>query len=143
MATPNQYVMFNNISPLNTSQYPSIVSNLNNSVLNGAKPNPSKFYPSDNGSLFSSGRNTYLRTNNTQNTNAYVPNNKYNAPLSASAVISRNKNNAIGKSSLKFGLGNDQSLSYKNNNKNTVSSALRRVRSSGYVVPPKVTAIYK
>jgi hypothetical protein len=141
MFTHNQYTQSKITSPLNNNQYPCIVSNLNAGVQNGIRPNPPKFYPANNNSVFSMGRNTYKRTESKQD-DKYIPNGKYNAPQDSSSVIARKKQNAIGKSSLKQSLSYNKPLSYKNTNTNNVNNALRRVRNGGSVAPAKKGSIY-
>ena len=62
------YVSCPNVGPYDSSQYPCIVSNLNNGVLSGHHPNPSQFSNMNGGNNFSSGRAVYSRVFSKLNT---------------------------------------------------------------------------
>ena len=67
---------------------------------------------------------------------------KYIAPASSSLYMSAKKSAAIGQSSLKQGLSNQDPLTYRSYNKNDVKTALRMARSGGCVAPAKKGSIY-
>jgi len=64
----NTYVNSPNYGPYDSSQYPSIVSNLNNGMLSGIKPSPAEFSIMDSGNSYSSARQTYTRVFHPLNT---------------------------------------------------------------------------
>ena len=154
------------IGPLSTNRYPGTTMQNQLGVLQGLRPNPPQFYPSDGASTFSQARSQYRRTNTTQHnfergttmfsflgpTTVYSADlqksftvsqsTKYNAPASTSLYISAKKSAAIGQSSFKQGLPYESPLSYKNYNRNDVKTALQFSRSGGCIAPKKVGSIY-
>lgn len=58
-----------NYGPMSTGNYPGIIPVNNLGILNGIRPNPPKFYPSDGASDFSNSRRQYYRTVPGHNTN--------------------------------------------------------------------------
>jgi hypothetical protein len=133
----NNYVSALNIGPLNTNNYPNIISNNNSGVLIGKHPNPPRFYPSESGSIFSNARKEY---NNATTTSSIHPT-KYITPTQSSLFILKRKKDAIGISSYKQGLPNNAELSYKSYFPTDVRTTIRRVRGGGCVAPKKKGAI--
>ena len=120
-------------------------SSLNNGIMNGVMPMPQKFDPSDGNETFALNRKSYIeKVSNNYNRPLYTrkePNKKDGIPLNnntSSTVTEMKRIAAIVKSSTKYGQTVDSNLSFKSVNNNTVRNAKRRIRSSGYVVPPKV-----
>lgn len=60
---------------------------------------------------------------------------------SSSDVMSRKKSLAIGKSSKKIGLNNNNNISYKSTETNSIKNSLSRVRGGGSVAPKKKSSI--
>ena len=104
---------------------------------------PPHLYPSSSDSMFSTGRNTFVRTsvpaNATIITAAEATKRKqiYD-PHNASSRMERLKMQAIGQGSMRVKPGEE--LRFKAPNVNDPRDALRRMRSGGYVVPAKVRA---
>ena len=168
-AISNGYLYNPNYGPYDSSNYPSIETNLNNGVLRGIMPNPSKFHM-DAAGEFARARKTYIRSVPPIQTppqevppkicvsglgrperrffsGMYVSqitsNSKnYIAPISSSQNTQMTKIENIGKSSLKQGLPVDAALSFKCPDNNFTRSKLRRVRSGGCVAPKKCSSIY-
>ena len=164
----NNYVMSQTIGPLSTSQTPSLLGYHSYGVLTGVHPNPPKFYPADNGSLFSQSRFQYSQCDTSakqqmiarektiaqsrsykfisSSSQRQIPINSnhmnYINPVPSSMRTSVLKRQAIGKSSFKQGLPTNALLSYKNYNTNDVKSALQFSRSGGCVAPAKKGSIY-
>lgn len=143
----SNYVNTPNYGPYNSSNYPSIVSNLNNGTLNGIRPSPAEFSIMETGNDYSTARQTYTRV--FQRTNVGVSggvsgsvNGKYITPMSSSQKIHLKKIGNIGKSSLKQGLPPAAYISNKCYDKNYVAINRKRVRSSGCVPPKKCSSIY-
>ena len=131
--------------------------NINNGVTTSKNGMPQKFNVADGGSSFSMGRNVYLNTTRANDDDiVYLTaafKNKSSPYLSGKVInvqssdqyIQRKKNQAIGRGSMP-GQTNDNGstvLSFKtqsNSNYNTINSARRRCRNSGYVIPAKVAA---
>jgi hypothetical protein len=118
---------------------------LNNGIMNGVMPMPQKFEPSDGNETFALNRKSYIENvSKNYNRPLYTRkelNKKGGIPLNnntSSTVTEMKRIAAIGKSSTKYGQPVDSNLSFKSVNNNTVRNAKRRIRSSGYVVPPKV-----
>ena len=100
------------------------------------------------GSLLSLDRSAYIKTTKNQSwfgPKAYTVKTD-NKPVitqrtgDASEYIKLKQINAVGGSTTKKGLAQNAPLSYKNVNKQDVSSTLNRCRSGGCVVPKKKTA---
>lgn len=150
---------------LSTSQYPNTLPYHSYGILNGLRPTPPYFYPTQspvNSNMYSNMRKQYLRAGGNKNsennysletyhTTAYninssnkkipISNAKFNKPLSSDLYLNKLKSNAIGKSSYKIGLPNNAPISTKNYCPPTSRSALRKTRSSGCVAPKKKGAI--
>jgi len=104
---------------------------------------PKKFYPSSDDSTFSSGRAAYNRVfyprisaTNIASTAAITTRKLIYEPRDASSRMERLKMQAIGQSSMR--LKETEELRFKAPNVNDAHDAIRRARSSGYAVPPKV-----
>lgn len=155
--------------PLSTSKTPNQLNTHNSGVLTGVNPNPPQFYPADGASVFANARSQYKRTNTTANnfsrgTQMYssIPSTsyysgdlkrkfnvsqstKYVAPSSSGMYLAAKKSAAVGKSSMssvKKGVPQPITLSYKNYNKNDSKTALQRARSGGCVAPPKKGSLF-
>jgi len=141
----------NNLFPLRSS-FPSRQS-INNGVSIGYYGMPQKFRGADGGTIFSLGREVYAkaipREQNTIPSLEKLYNSKNKIPSKSIRIeetgeyIQRKRNTAIGKGSIPNQTNDDDEilLSFKtlfNSNRNTIKTALRRNRNSGYVVPPKV-----
>jgi hypothetical protein len=101
----------------------------NNAKLFGIRPMPQKFNPSAGGSMFSNARMEYSKD---AGGGTCVSGN-----FDQSSYIHLKKTNAIGQSSMKQGLTNDQALSFRAQDYNQVRTRLRRCRSGGSVAPKK------
>jgi len=116
-----------------------LIQNIQNNQLNGKAAMPLKDSTSSNENTFSMNRRNYFLTNpETANTVTQNLQKKYTGNRDASSVIARRKANAVGNGSL-----NASGSAYSftgNNNRNEVDSALKKVRSGGYVPGPKIAA---
>lgn len=135
------YVNTPNYGPYNSSNYPSIVTNLNNGALNGIKPSPAEFSIMETGNDYSAARQTYTRVIQTQRQRIETSG-KYKTPMSSGQIIHLKKIANIGKSSLKQGLPPEAYITNKCYDKNYVATNLKRARSSGCVPPKKCSSIY-
>jgi hypothetical protein len=134
-----------------------VCGGMENSSMYGVMPMPQKFDPSDGGSSFSRGRAAWLQNAPSNSLYDRVALNKAykvapsasrgGMPLpgtDASTVVQMRKIEALGKGTARNGAyRKDAPLSFcatNRSNANTVRQARRRARSSGNVVPPKVTA---
>lgn len=104
---------------------------------------PVHLYPSASDSTFSSGRAAYNRVfypritaTNVASTAAITTRKLIYEPRDASSRMERLKMQAIGQSSMR--LKETDELRFKAPNVNDARDAIRRSRSSGYAVPPKV-----
>ena len=98
-------------------------------MFNWVRASPMKDLTSDNTSDFAMGRREYGRTYATLQTK------KWYGDRSASSVIDKNKIRELGNGSLN---ASGKSMSFVNTvADNVANQALRRARSSGYVVPKK------
>lgn len=105
--------------------------NLNNGILTNTNAMPMKDATSDGTSTFSMGR---LLHTNTIAQNAHK---KWVGGSRDASQITRNRTvSAIGKGSMNT--ANTQNSFVSNTSKNVVNDALRRMRGSGYVVPPRI-----
>ena len=116
-----------------------LIQNIQNNQLNGKAAMPLKDSTSSNENTFSMNRRNYFLTNpETGNTVTQNLQKKYTGNRDASSVIARRKASAVGNGSL-----NASGAAYSftgNNNRNEVDSALKKVRSGGYVPGPKIAA---
>jgi hypothetical protein len=134
------YVNTPNYGPYNSSNYPSIVTNLNNGALNGIRPSPAEFSIMETGNDYSAARQTYTRVIHPRE--RIETSGKYRTPMSSSQIIHLKKIANIGKSSLKQGLPPQAYITNKCYDKNYVATNLKRARSSGCVPPKKCSSIY-
>tara|TARA_B110000261_G_C13090011_1_gene359570 strand:- start:374 stop:727 length:354 start_codon:yes stop_codon:yes gene_type:complete len=103
-------------------------------ILLGSRQSPPQFYPTQEPVFFSQFINSRRQYSNG---NAVVPLINKFKPMDSSMFIQRKRATAIGKSSA----NNNTSYVYttKNVDRNGSNHAIRRARSSGYVVPHKVS----
>lgn len=107
-------------------------NNLNNGILISKNSMPMKDSTSDGNSTFSMGR--LMHTNNVSQ-NAHPTKKWIGGNRDASQVIKNRSISAIGNGTMNN--ENTSNSFVSNTSKNVVNDALVRVRSSGYVVPPK------
>ena len=152
----NQNTIVNASFPLRQS--------LNNGQTKAYMGIPQKFNVADGGASFAMGRNIFIKSRaniaNANPDNINLPNNssysqtvisqahqisiRNSKPInntSTDLYIQRKKNNAIGQGSTKSALATNEIISFKDVNKNTKNSALRRARSGGCVAPAKKGAV--
>jgi hypothetical protein len=104
--------------------------NINNGLLNNSNSMPLKDSTSDDTSRFSMGRIMYVNTITNNSHKNWIGGNR-----DASQTTKNRSISAIGYGSMNS--ANTQNSFVSNTSKNVINDALRRVRSSGYVVPPK------
>ena len=125
--------------PMSTNQTPGVIENKNRGITHSKNGQPEKFASSDSTNTFSMGRKQYNEI--TRGSNVQVSgnhNNKFISPVSSSMRIAMKKNIALGKGTQN---NSNNAFSYKSDNINDVRQAMRRARSSGYVVPAKARGI--
>lgn len=125
------YVQTPIFGPLTTNNYPNSLPSHNKGVLKGFSPNPPLFYPSQEPpsySQFAMSRRMFARSVNK------TPIINKSKPVDSSLHILNRKAQAVGKTTTNPNLGQ---YTTKNYDSNVSRSAIRRSRSSGYVVPPK------
>jgi len=122
------------IGPLSTNQTPTSMPFHNSGILTGSRPSPPQFYSSQEPVIFSQFINARRQYKHATPPVPLI--NKFK-PMDSSMLIQRKKASAIGKSSA----NNNTSYEYttKNVDRNVSNRAIRRVRSSGYIVPHKVS----
>jgi hypothetical protein len=156
------------LGPLSTSQTPGTIQYHSNGSLSGLRPNPPKFYPSEFGSEFSQSRIQYSKCDSSvkqqmlarekeveknkpfrffsTSSQRQIPTESghlnYISPIPSSMRTTILKRTAVGKSSYKQGLPNDDFLSYKSYDKSFLKTILQRVRSQGCVAPAKAGSIF-
>ena len=126
---------------------------INNGITYGSSSMPKKFRSEDGGTSFSLGRNIYNRAIHIEKTLPLLKEEYDKIPInsiktakginyqSADQHIQRLKNIAIGKGSTTTNEKLERSFKSQNNaNRNTLNTALRKARNSGYIVPKKKTA---
>lgn len=151
-------------------KYPGIEPRQNLAVQNGLRPTPPLFYPSQepiHSDMNTTARQQYLRTAQSsldkavqriRTLNKVSRNNHFNhstgvakqtsgymnyiPPTDSSLRTQRLKANAVGKSSFKVGLSNNEPITTKNYYPSGTRSHLRRVRSGGTVAPAKKGSIF-
>tara|TARA_B110000285_G_scaffold165073_1_gene184380 strand:- start:1322 stop:1903 length:582 start_codon:yes stop_codon:yes gene_type:complete len=153
------------IGPLSTSQTPNAMVPHNRGTLEGVRPTPPQFYPSQepvNAQQNTNARQQYVRA--TSITKSFyeeelaklsIPGRQagrqespssshvnYIAPMSSGMYLNEKKSVAVGKSAYKVGLPIEAPISSKNYYPSGSRSALRRARSSGSVAPAKKGSIY-
>lgn len=164
----NNYVAAQILGPLNTSQTPGNIEYHSYGALPGLRPNPPKYYPSDDSSSFSQSRAQYLKCDSSvkqqllarekvladykpfrffsSSTQKQWPTEtghlNYITPIPSSMRTSILKRNSVGKSSYKQGLPIDAFLTYKSYDKSYLRSRLQRTRSAGCVAPKKAGSIF-
>ena len=129
----------------------SIGRSVGNNAILPKNEMPAKFYPSDGGSTFSSGRQVYTQNagyDYHRRRDRLVPQRKVGNVVgaieganrqSSSSYIETKRNMAIGKSSK---LTSGRYISFSGVNINDSNRARRRSRSSGSVAPPKKGAAH-
>lgn len=157
-------------APLSTNQYPFSMAYHNFGVLNGQRPTPPLFYPSQEpvySDMNTNARSQYLRATgfstpalalqktmgkestpitkisySSQRQFATSSHMNYIQPLDSSMHVNIKKSIAVGKSSYKVGLPVEAPICSKNYYPSGTRSALRRARSSGCTAPKKKGSIY-
>ena len=164
----NSYVNAPITGPLSTNQYPGIIPYHSYGVLNGIRPTPPQFYPTQEpvyAEMNSNARKQYLRTAISQTVKAkqlylgkmsvpqaYIINSSqrqvpisshtnYIPPIDSSLYVNIVKSNAVGQSGYKVNLPNSAPISTKNYYPSGVRSTIRRARSGGCTAPKKKGAI--
>ena len=164
----NNYVNSLITGPLNTNQYPNAMPYHSYGTLNGIRPNPPQFFPSQDPPYAeenTNARHQYLRTAVSASTLASQtalaklssPNSffsfstgkrsaisthmNYIVPQPSSMYTNTLKSNAVGKTAYKQGLPAAAPISTKCYYPSGTRSSLRRSRSGGCVAPKKKGAI--
>ena len=164
----NNYVNAPITGPLSTNQYPGIIPYHSYGVLNGIRPTPPQFYPSQEpvyAEMNSNARKQYLRTAISQTVKAkqiylgkmsvpqaYIINSSqrqvpisthtnYIPPIDSSLYINIVKSNAVGQTASKVNLPNSAPTSTKNYYPSGTRSTIKRARSGGCTAPKKKGAI--
>jgi hypothetical protein len=164
----NNYVNTPIFGPLSTNNYPSAMPYHSYGTLQGIRPNPPLFYPSQEpvyADQFTNSRRRYFRTAESvaglakqrerailsagqgfysSNSGKYynVSNHlNYIKPIDCSMQIQRKRAIAVGKSSYKIGLPDTAPISTKCYYPSGVRTTIKRVRSGGCVAPKKKGAI--
>lgn len=114
------------------ASHPTKQADNNARMDNISKAMPSKFYPSDNSSLFSNARNAYSRDAGIE----WQSQNFSTSWNDGAGVAQKRRINAIGKASIQS-TATQQSLSFRRQDKNDVTRAKRRARSGGAIAPAK------
>lgn len=167
-STYNNYVNAPITGPLSTNQTPSQIPYHSYGILDGIRPTPPLFYPSQEpvfASMNSNMRKQYLRTCISQSVKAqqltlgklsvpqsYIINSSqrrvpvsshtnYIPPLASSLYVNVVKSNAIGQSAYKTNLPASVPLGSKSYYPSGTRSTIRRARSGGCVAPKKKGAI--
>ena len=164
----NNYVNAPITGPLSTNQYPGIIPYHSYGVLNGIRPTPPQFYPSQEpvyAEMNSNARKQYLRTAISQTVKAkqtylgkmsipqaYIINSSqrqvpisthtnYIPPIDSSLYVNIVKSNAVGQTAYKVNLPNSAPTSTKNYYPSGTRSTIKRARSGGCTAPKKKGAI--
>ena len=165
----NNYVSSQTIGPLSTSQYPYAMQYHSYGTLNGIRPTPPQFYPSQEPPYAdenTNARHQYLRAApfpkadllarnavqqiakpqsffNMSTGKHYAVSNHVNyiEPMPSSMRTNIVKSNAVGKSGFKVGLPIDAAYTTKNYYPSGTRTSLRRARSGGCAAPKKKGAI--
>jgi hypothetical protein len=158
------------LGPLNSSQYPSTMKYHSYGILNGQRPTPPQFYPSQepvNTNMSINARTQYIRATGISNKEKAIqdtigklsrPTTKvsyssqrrfpvsthvnYISPISGSMYTNICKSIAVGKSAYKVGLPLEDPIGTKSYDTSFRRSALRRARSGGCTAPKKKGSIY-
>jgi hypothetical protein len=122
-----------------SSYQPYTIQDINNGMLSTRNAMPMKDANAIGDSVFSQGREQYMRSHSSvSTTNATQLHKKWSRCQDSSTVTQRRQYDAIANGSLNF---NEQPMNLAAHvEKNTVDDALRRVRSGGYVTSKKVRA---
>ena len=143
------------IGALISSETPNAMVPHNRGTLEGVRPTPPQFYPSQepvNAQQNTNARQQYVRATSitksfyeeelaklSTSPSSHV---NYIAPMSSGMYLNEKKSVAVGKSAYKVGLPIEAPISSKNYYPSGSRSALRRARSSGSVAPAKKGSIY-
>ena len=157
----NNYVNAPITGPLSTNQTPCQIPYHSYGILNGLRPTPPQFYPSQEpvySEMNTNARHQYLRTSvsnqalqrqialgKSSSPLGYVPvssHTNYIPPIPGSLYINILKANAIGQSAYKVNLPNNAAIGSKSYYPSGTRSSIRRVRSGGCVAPKKKGSIY-
>jgi hypothetical protein len=165
----NNYVNAPITGPLSTNQTPCQIPYHSYGILNGLRPTPQQFYPSQEpvySEMNTNARHQYLRTSVSnqalqrqialgkmssplgyvvQSSQRQVPvssHTNYIPPIPGSLYINILKANAIGQSAYKVNLPNNAAIGSKSYYPSGTRSSIRRVRSGGCVAPKKKGSIY-
>ena len=164
----NNYVNTPIFGPLNTNRYPGIIPYHSYGILNGIRPTPPQFYPSQEpvyAEMNTNARQQYLRTvvnkeslekqielaklskpivytsYSTQSRHPTSSHMNYIQPISGGMYVNIKKSNAVGKSGFKVGLPVQSPITTKDYYPSGTRSSLRRARSGGCVAPKKKGAL--
>ena len=164
----NNYVNAPITGPLSTNQTPCQIPYHSYGTLNGIRPTPPQFYPSQEpvyAEMNSNARKQYLRTAISQTVKAkqiylgkmsvpqaYIINSSqrqvpisthtnYIPPIDSSLYINIVKSNAVGQTAYKVNLPNSAPTSTKNYYPSGTRSTIKRARSGGCTAPKKKGAI--
>lgn len=108
---------------------------MNNGTLTGIKSMPQKDLTSDGQNSFSLGRRIFTETFQPEQSIEIQKQKKWYGNRDASQITANKRNLQIGEGSLN---ASGELMSFTTHNTvNTINNALRRVRSSGSVAPPK------
>ena len=165
----NNYVNAPITGPLSTNQTPCQIPYHSYGILNGLRPTPPQFYPSQEpvySEMNTNARHQYLRTSVSnqalqrqialgksssplgyvvQSSQRQVPvssHTNYIPPIPGSLYINILKANAIGQSAYKVNLPNNAAIGSTSYYPSGTRSSIRRVRSGGCVAPKKKGSIY-
>ena len=165
----NNYVNAPITGPLSTNQTPCQIPYHSYGILNGLRPTPPQFYPSQEpvySEMNTNARHQYLRTSVSnqalqrqialgksssplgyvvQSSQRQVPvssHTNYIPPIPGSLYINILTANAIGQSAYKVNLPNNAAIGSKSYYPSGTRSSIRRVRSGGCVAPKKKGSIY-
>lgn len=158
------------IGPLNSSQYPQSMPYHKHGILQGIRPTPPQFFPSQepvNSEMNVNSRRIYIATTSISVKNKYEQDKlgktsnpikkvlyssqrqypvsshvNYIKPMDSSSRTNLLKSKAIGKTSYKVGLTNEEPISTKNYDKNYTNTCVRKTRSGGCVAPKKKGSIH-
>jgi len=165
----NNYVNAPITGPLSTNQTPCQIPYHNYGILNGIRPTPPQFYPTQEpvyADMNTNARRQYLRTTVSNNLRAeqidlgkqslpdgytvsstgrhlaVSTHTNYIPPIPSSMYVNILKANAVGQSSYKVNLPTSAPIGSKSYYPSGTRSTIRRVRSGGCVAPKKKGSIY-
>ena len=114
----------------------------NNGSTTAVKGSPFKPNTMTQGNVYSQNRSIFSNSITNTRNQPNIKNKKFlQTPISSSQRIQLLKSKAIGKSSMKQGLANDATLSFRSQDSHYRNSALARCRGGGCVAPAKKGAI--